>query len=258
LLYKELHPEDTVSIEEDITIVTLENMCLTRKYNDSAFTVGNKLIVLTEHQSTINYNMPFRMLLYLSREYDKRYGSSECIYKKNVMKIPAPELYVVYTGNDKHEEELKLSSAFETESDFLELKVKVITEETEEKEKSKSITKEYIDLVKKLSEAKKIGIKAMEDVIEEFKNTRYLISDFLERRSDVMSLFTTEYDPEVEKRVLIEEAKEEGMANGMEKERNKIIFNMHTKGFGTKEISSIVNENEAVVEKVIGEAMAGK
>jgi hypothetical protein len=174
------------------------------------------------------------------------------------MKIPAPELYVVYTGNDKHEEELKLSSAFETESDFLELKVKVITEETEEKEKSKSITKEYIDLVKKLSEAKKIGIKAMEDVIEEFKNTRYLISDFLERRSDVMSLFTTEYDPEVEKRVLIEEAKEEGMANGMEKERNKIIFNMHTKGFGTKEISSIVNENEAIVEKVIGEAMAGK
>jgi hypothetical protein len=170
------------------------------------------------------------------------------------MKIPAPELYVVYTGNDKHEEELKLSSAFETESDFLELKVKVITEKTEEKEKSKSITKEYIDLVKKLSEAKKMGIKAMEDVIEEFKNTRYLISDFLERRSDVMSLFTTEYDPEVEKRVLIEEAKEEGM----EKERNKIIFNMHTKGLNSKEISSFINADEAVVEKVIGEAMAGK
>jgi predicted transposase YdaD len=73
-----------------------------------------------------------------------------------------------------------------------------------------------------------------------------------------MSLFTTEYDPEVEKRVLIEEAKEEGMAKGMEKERNKIIFNMHTKGLNSKEISSFINADEAVVEKVIGEAMAGK
>jgi len=34
--------------------------------NDVSFTVGDRLIVLIEHQSTINENMPLRLLMYVA------------------------------------------------------------------------------------------------------------------------------------------------------------------------------------------------
>jgi hypothetical protein len=41
------------------------------KVNDISFEIGGKLVVLIEHQSTINPNMPFRLLMYISRVYEK-------------------------------------------------------------------------------------------------------------------------------------------------------------------------------------------
>ena len=49
------------------------------------------------------------------------------IYGDDLLKIPAPEFYVFYDGNDTSFEQqtLKLSDAFETQSDKLELTVHV-------------------------------------------------------------------------------------------------------------------------------------
>lgn len=48
-------------------------MPLTRNHicYDLAFIIDNKLIILVEHQSTINPNMPVRMLCYLAKEYER-------------------------------------------------------------------------------------------------------------------------------------------------------------------------------------------
>ena len=39
--------------------------------NDVSFGLGGKLLVLAEHQSTVNENMPLRSLLYIGRAFEQ-------------------------------------------------------------------------------------------------------------------------------------------------------------------------------------------
>lgn len=64
-LYKTLHPEDTGVTEESLANVTIENVLTDNLYNDLGFTVGDRLIILVEAQSTWTVNILVRALLYL-------------------------------------------------------------------------------------------------------------------------------------------------------------------------------------------------
>ncbi|MDR1307495.1 MAG: Rpn family recombination-promoting nuclease/putative transposase, partial [Treponema sp.] len=61
----------TLPPDVPITINTLEGVLFMERVNDISFAVGNKLVVILEHQSTVNPNMPLRCLLYLARLYEK-------------------------------------------------------------------------------------------------------------------------------------------------------------------------------------------
>jgi hypothetical protein len=50
-----------------ITINTLEGVLFRAQLNDISFEVGSRLVILIEHQSTINPNLPLRILLYIAR-----------------------------------------------------------------------------------------------------------------------------------------------------------------------------------------------
>ncbi|GMO21580.1 MAG: hypothetical protein Pg6A_08710 [Termitinemataceae bacterium] len=60
----------TLPPETPITINTLEGVLYKTLLNDLSFVAGNKLVVLIEHQSTINPNMAIRLLMYLARVYE--------------------------------------------------------------------------------------------------------------------------------------------------------------------------------------------
>jgi predicted transposase YdaD len=81
--------------------------------NDLSFTIDNRLIVLIEHQSTINENMPLRMLLYVTEVYQRTIDRKAILHKKKV-EIPSPEFIVLYNGTEPcpDQVELKLSAAF--------------------------------------------------------------------------------------------------------------------------------------------------
>jgi hypothetical protein len=100
-----------------ITINTLEGALYMKRLNDLSFTVGEKLVVLIEQQSTINPNMPLRILMYIARVYEKITENSD-VYAKGLIKIPRPELIVLYNGPDTNWDirQLKLSDAFEDAS----------------------------------------------------------------------------------------------------------------------------------------------
>ena len=112
-----------------IRIVTLEECLFGDLKNDLAFIIDGRLIILIEHQSTVNPNMPFRMFCYLAREYEREFYSND-IYGKTLVQIPTPEMYVFYNGKEDIplEQELKLSDAFFEKRDklFVEIIVKVI------------------------------------------------------------------------------------------------------------------------------------
>ena len=111
----------------EIKLITLENIIFIGRENDIAFTVGDRFIVLVEHQSSINPNMPLRILLYIARQY-QMITDSEAMYSSRMMKIMPPEFIVVYNGKDEYPEKstLSLSDAFiDKNASSLELKVKV-------------------------------------------------------------------------------------------------------------------------------------
>ena len=62
-----------VSLPPDVpvSINTLENVLFMDLYNDISFEIGGKLVVLVEHQSTINPNMALRLLLYIAHILEK-------------------------------------------------------------------------------------------------------------------------------------------------------------------------------------------
>ena len=84
----------------EIEITTLENVLTMGKVNDVSFVIDGKLVVLIEHQSTINENMPLRMYSYSAKVYDK-IVPSDTTYDPKRISIPKPEFIVLYNGLDE-------------------------------------------------------------------------------------------------------------------------------------------------------------
>ena len=57
------------TMEDDLHFTTIENALFMDRLNDISFTIGDKLVVLIEHQASVNENMPLRALIYIGRIY---------------------------------------------------------------------------------------------------------------------------------------------------------------------------------------------
>lgn len=94
-----------------------------------AFTVKNKVLVISEHQSTVNANMPLRDAIYYGRTMEKLI-EPRALYRTGQIPVPTPEFFVFYNGSKDFpgEKILKLSDAYLEKADppMLELIVKVI------------------------------------------------------------------------------------------------------------------------------------
>jgi len=101
-------PPDTA-----IDINTLSGVLYMDQINDLSFTVGNLLVVIMEHQSSVNPNMPLRVLMYIAYIYEKII-SRNLLYKTKLEKIPTPEFIVLYNGKEPYPDRstLRLSDAF--------------------------------------------------------------------------------------------------------------------------------------------------
>jgi len=145
-LYHKNLPENT-----PVKIMTLDDTLFQKRKNDVAFLVDNHFLIFVEHQSTVNENMPLRLLFYVVQEYEKYFGytivkgkqvSNNSLYKQKLIKVPRPEFFVLYNGQTNLREKaedgktkvvteklMKLSDAFMGTSDTpnsLELCVKLI------------------------------------------------------------------------------------------------------------------------------------
>jgi hypothetical protein len=106
----------------DVQPKVLEDVLYRNRLNDVSFLLGGKLIILIEHQSTINNNMPLRLLEYIADLYDGLL-SHEQKYKKELVALPWPEFIVLYNGEEpwnKSSDEftLRLSDAFRKNKDL--------------------------------------------------------------------------------------------------------------------------------------------
>ena len=108
---------EAYSPDMDIVFMTPKNVLKNGRLNDLSFILDDKLVVLIEHQSTINDNMPLRMLLYIVliyEEYLRRFRDKDILYTQNRFTIPEPVFIVFHVGDDMPEEKrvLRLSDMF--------------------------------------------------------------------------------------------------------------------------------------------------
>ena len=76
-----------------IDIVTIKDVLFRTLKNDVAFVLGGRFVVLVEHQSSINENMPLRDLMYISTVL-KRMIDTTRLYREKRLMIPRPEFIV--------------------------------------------------------------------------------------------------------------------------------------------------------------------
>jgi hypothetical protein len=97
-----------------VTINTLEGVLYRNLLNDISFEIDRRLVIILEHQSTINPNLPVRILMYIARIYEKLTAGKN-VYGRKKLPIPRPEFIVLYNGVDPYPDKavLRLSDAFE-------------------------------------------------------------------------------------------------------------------------------------------------
>ena len=108
-----------------LKINTLEGIFFDDQKNDISCTLGNIFLVLIEHQSSVNENMPLRCLSYVAELLNKLITDKQKIYRKALIKFPAPRFIVLYNGDDAEplKREMSLSEAFDGDGSALELVV---------------------------------------------------------------------------------------------------------------------------------------
>ena len=209
---------------EDIELIKLENTLYTGIKNDISCKVGNRLIFLIEHQSTVNENMPLRCLQYIGRILEKIVMTKDR-YARLLIKIPTPEFYVFYTGNENipARQELKLSDAFiqKVENPQLELVVKVINLNSKENDKLLDecpILREYTEFVAIVKEYRvKYGKEGYDKAIR-YCIKHGILKDFImENAKEVESMLVAEYDYDLDMQVQREESYNAGMLVGIQR-----------------------------------------
>ena len=103
---------ENLPLDTELTYTTLKNAIYVDRRNDLGFVIKNRHLVLVECQSTINANIPLRCLGYVSRTLENLTDKRK-IYGSKLVKVPAPEFYVFYVGQeDWNVRQLRLSDAF--------------------------------------------------------------------------------------------------------------------------------------------------
>lgn len=101
---------------DEIIINTLEGTFFSDLKNDISCLYRNEFILMVEHQSRINENMPLRGLFYVTellKQYTKPFKKK--LHAEEKIKLPTPKMFVFYNGNEEEVEqrEMKLSDAFD-------------------------------------------------------------------------------------------------------------------------------------------------
>ncbi len=197
-LYQTLHPEDKETTEDTLDIVTIDNVLTDNLYNDLGVMVGNnRLLLLLEAQSSWTVNILIRILLYLAQSYHEYFErTSQSLYKSTKVKMPKPELYIIYTGNKgRKPENISLSQEFFDGSDIdIEVKARIIFESDTE-----DIINQYIIFCKVFDEQRKLYGMTEQTVKETIRICKdrnilkeYLVSREVEVVTIMMSLFDDE------------------------------------------------------------------
>ena len=251
-----------ISLPPDIPIDinTLSDVLYMEQINDISFTVDNRLVVLIEHQSTINPNMPLRLLIYIAHVYEKIINRTQ-LYKTKLEKIPTPEFIVLYNGKESYPDRntLRLSDAFKdvcglagvsSIAQSLELVVQVYNinhgHNAEILEKSRTLDgySVFVDKVREYATSLSLE-EAMKEAVK-YCMENNVLKTFLETHSSEVFNMLLEWN--------MEEAREAWIEKGREEGREEIVRNAITKGIPLDLINEITGMDIKSIKNIQAES----
>jgi hypothetical protein len=236
-----------------IVINTLPDILFKDRKNDISFLLDDKLVVLLEHQSTINENMPLRFLIYVARLYENIVDMDN-VYRQQILKIPRPEFMVLYNGVEPYPDTgiLKLSDAFETVENNDAVNIELIApvfninagKNIEIAKKSKALY-DYSTFIAEVRENEKTRIlaEAVKAAIKACVKKGILEDFLLENASEVFNMLTTEWNWDTALRVSKEEGVEIGREEGM-RLGQETILELVEQGYTAAQIKEILTKGE--------------
>ncbi|MCL2193625.1 MAG: hypothetical protein FWB78_09550 [Treponema sp.] len=256
-LYNAVHGTCHDAQNTEVVMNTLSETLWTPRKNDLSFLINRSLVVVAEHQSTINENMPYRMLQYVCRLFEKGIEDKKAIYRKAIVKHARPQFIVLLnsTAAFPDHKKMRLSDSFERIASFdgiaLELEIDVynindgrnssIIEACEELKgyayfvyQVRAHEKELVARGEKPrgEEAMKTAIRLS---IQDCKNAD-LLREFWENMSqEELNMLANEWDMETALEVSREEGFEKGMGVGVE----TVAVNALAKGYSIEQVYEI-------------------
>ena len=213
-LYQVLHPEDTDVTEADCRVVTLENILTVGQHNDLGLLIRDMLLLLTEAQSIFTLNIAPRMLMYVANSYKEHVEEHKLdLYGSKPVKLPRPELYVVYTGSKEDVPDvIHLSDLYEGEGS-VDVHIRVIR-----RTGTRDILDQYVRFCEIADEnRKRYGrtAKAIEETLRQCREENILTPFLASRQKEVHDIMVTLFDQETVLEIhdynVAKEAKEEGI-----------------------------------------------
>ena len=203
----------------DLELTTLDDVIYLSVKNDISFLVGDEM-VLFEHQSTHNPNMPLRGLAYFARLYSayvERAGAN--LYGSKLIVLPAPRYYVIYSGGSDRpaRETLRLSDAFGGAEASIEVCCEVVNIDGSAGGIAGACPAlaGYAFFVGRVREYNRVGGVPLEDAVEAAIDdciaTGHLAEYLREKRAEVRDMFLTEYDAERQRELDKREGYEQGI-----------------------------------------------
>ena len=232
---------------EELIITTLENAVYMGMKNDVSFIIDSQL-VLYEHQSSVNPNMPLRDLFYVACVYSALI-MNENLYGEKLIQIPEPKFVVFYNGQKMMPErqELRLSDAYERKSEkkSMELIIEVVNinpgnnQELMEKSPTLHQYMQFVECIRTYQKDFPFKI-AVEKAINECIQKGILEAFLKKNKAEVLRMSIFEYDQEKH----IQQERDASREEGRQEERIKAIENMISLGLTKEKILTKYSEEE--------------
>ena len=214
---------DVTDVNE-VRINTLEGLFFAQAKNDLSCLFQNQFLVITEHQSTQNENMPLRCLMYVTELFKKIIEPiKEKLYQPKLINLPTPRFFELYNGNklEPPRRTLRLSAAFADKSP-LELEVELINLNTAvngEFIEPIVYLRDYCFFVDMAKSKRKAGLSEEQALWEtiDYCCAHNIMMDngyLQEKRAEVFDMFNFEWNQEDAQRAWLNAGREQGLEQG--------------------------------------------
>lgn len=234
---------------DDVIINTLEGTFFNAQKNDVSCQIGKHFLVLIEHQSSINANMPFRCLSYVSELMNNLVTDKNRLYRKPLIKFPSPKFFVLYDGNDDEPlvREMRLSDAFDDPQPFLELRLTSFNINyglPQPLLDRCSYLRQYSTLVGKVKEGLRLQLDLHNSISRavKFCIDNNIMRDFLiQQGKEVFNMIELQWNLEDAQRAWYLDGKDDGLAEGFNLKAEQIALKMLERNKSFEEIRDLTD-----------------